>query len=241
MQSSHIFITGSVGIVSLIVWPTKSCAVDIWSGCCEAMIDGISLLTLAHHQHPSSYDNCSLRQATLRRKSAHLWDIIPGATKGYPSPPMSSPPSPTRRPSDLTLPPTHSEQFQPTSTIPPLTSATPAYSTQQTTAPATTSGLAKPDVPAYHPSASFATGLGSATFGSAASPYVSTSYAQPAVAHQRTRSHDARKAKTHVASACINCKRAHLSCDVQRPCTRCVASGKQVSEIHKDRYRFSTD
>jgi hypothetical protein len=37
-----------------------------------------------------------------------------------------------------------------------------------------------------------------------------------------------RKAKAHVASACINCKRAHLSCDVSRPCTRCVSSGKQV-------------
>ncbi|KAK3721005.1 hypothetical protein LTR37_003295 [Vermiconidia calcicola] len=36
-----------------------------------------------------------------------------------------------------------------------------------------------------------------------------------------------RKSKAHVASACINCKRAHLSCDVQRPCARCVASGKQ--------------
>lgn len=39
----------------------------------------------------------------------------------------------------------------------------------------------------------------------------------------------ARRTKAHVASACINCKKAHLSCDVQRPCGRCVASGKQVS------------
>lgn len=38
-----------------------------------------------------------------------------------------------------------------------------------------------------------------------------------------------RRAKSHVASACVNCKRAHLSCDVQRPCTRCVGSGRQVS------------
>jgi hypothetical protein len=38
-----------------------------------------------------------------------------------------------------------------------------------------------------------------------------------------------RKSKAHVASACFNCKRAHLSCDDQRPCARCVASGKQVS------------
>ncbi|KAK5112614.1 hypothetical protein LTR62_003929 [Meristemomyces frigidus] len=49
-----------------------------------------------------------------------------------------------------------------------------------------------------------------------------------------------RRAKTHVASACINCKRAHLSCDVQRPCSRCVSSGKQdtcVDVQHKKRGR----
>lgn len=38
----------------------------------------------------------------------------------------------------------------------------------------------------------------------------------------------ARRTKAHVASACVNCKKAHLSCDIQRPCGRCVASGKQV-------------
>ncbi|KAK3073605.1 hypothetical protein LTR53_004660 [Teratosphaeriaceae sp. CCFEE 6253] len=49
-----------------------------------------------------------------------------------------------------------------------------------------------------------------------------------------------RRSKTHVASACVNCKRAHLSCDVQRPCARCVASGKQdtcVDVQHKKRGR----
>jgi hypothetical protein len=194
------------------------------------MIDGGSLLTLAHHQRPSSYDNVSsLRHATLRRKSAHLWDTAHGATSGYPSPPMSSPPSPSRRPSDLTLPSTRSEQFLPIST--PLTSSTPVHSLQQTTSPSATFGLAKSDVPAYHPPATFATGLGSAvTFGSTSGQYATTQYAPPPpTSHQRITSHDARKAKTHVASACVNCKRAHLSCDVQRPCARCVASGKQVS------------
>jgi hypothetical protein len=39
----------------------------------------------------------------------------------------------------------------------------------------------------------------------------------------------ARRTKAHVASACVNCKKAHLSCDVQRPCGRCVSSGKHVS------------
>ncbi|RPA89772.1 hypothetical protein L873DRAFT_1639656, partial [Choiromyces venosus 120613-1] len=36
-----------------------------------------------------------------------------------------------------------------------------------------------------------------------------------------------RRTKSHVASACINCKKAHLACDVRRPCPRCVGLGKQ--------------
>jgi hypothetical protein len=40
-----------------------------------------------------------------------------------------------------------------------------------------------------------------------------------------------RRAKAHVARACQNCKKAHLSCDDARPCARCVASGKQVMEL----------
>ncbi|KAK8156372.1 hypothetical protein BKA80DRAFT_136940 [Phyllosticta citrichinensis] len=50
----------------------------------------------------------------------------------------------------------------------------------------------------------------------------------------------ARRNKAHVASACVNCKRAHLSCDVQRPCMRCVASGKEATCFdvqHKKRGR----
>jgi Fungal Zn(2)-Cys(6) binuclear cluster domain len=38
-----------------------------------------------------------------------------------------------------------------------------------------------------------------------------------------------RRAKAHVARACQNCKKAHLSCDEARPCARCVSSDKQVS------------
>ncbi|CZT24106.1 uncharacterized protein RCC_09823 [Ramularia collo-cygni] len=63
-----------------------------------------------------------------------------------------------------------------------------------------------------------------------------TSQNEPPTATSRV----GRKAKAHVASACINCKRAHLSCDVSRPCARCVASGKQDSCVdvqHKKRGR----
>jgi hypothetical protein len=40
-----------------------------------------------------------------------------------------------------------------------------------------------------------------------------------------------RRAKAHVASACVNCKRKHLGCDSARPCRRCVQAGKAVSYI----------
>ncbi|KAK9727643.1 hypothetical protein K7432_001675 [Basidiobolus ranarum] len=46
--------------------------------------------------------------------------------------------------------------------------------------------------------------------------------------------------KTHVPSACANCKKAHLACDVSRPCKRCLAMGKTDTCIdiqHKKRGR----
>ncbi|KAL0944651.1 uncharacterized protein CTRU02_202538 [Colletotrichum truncatum] len=49
-----------------------------------------------------------------------------------------------------------------------------------------------------------------------------------------------RKTKGHVASACVPCKRAHLRCDAQRPCSRCTSNGKEDACIdvqHKKRGR----
>ncbi|KAK5998562.1 hypothetical protein PT974_00943 [Cladobotryum mycophilum] len=49
-----------------------------------------------------------------------------------------------------------------------------------------------------------------------------------------------RKTKGHVASACVPCKRAHLRCDAQRPCSRCLGNGKEDACIdvqHKKRGR----
>ncbi|QUC20183.1 uncharacterized protein UV8b_04424 [Ustilaginoidea virens] len=49
-----------------------------------------------------------------------------------------------------------------------------------------------------------------------------------------------RKSKGHVASACVPCKRAHLRCDAQRPCSRCLSNGKDdacVDVQHKKRGR----
>ncbi|KAJ1919532.1 hypothetical protein H4219_001886 [Mycoemilia scoparia] len=36
-----------------------------------------------------------------------------------------------------------------------------------------------------------------------------------------------RQIKSHVPSACTNCKKAHLACDISRPCNRCISIGKQ--------------
>ena len=45
-----------------------------------------------------------------------------------------------------------------------------------------------------------------------------------------------RRSKTHVASACVNCKQKHLGCDSSRPCRRCVSSGKEVRDIDISAY-----
>ncbi|RPA82820.1 hypothetical protein BJ508DRAFT_413981 [Ascobolus immersus RN42] len=36
-----------------------------------------------------------------------------------------------------------------------------------------------------------------------------------------------KKPKSHVPSACVHCKKAHLGCGVERPCQRCISLGKQ--------------
>ena len=45
----------------------------------------------------------------------------------------------------------------------------------------------------------------------------------------QTTTRQRRRPKAQVASACWKCKRDHLSCDVERPCKRCVNSGQEVS------------
>ena len=41
----------------------------------------------------------------------------------------------------------------------------------------------------------------------------------------------ARRAKAHVPSACVNCKKKHLACETKRPCNRCMQTGKEVSDF----------
>lgn len=201
------------------------------------MIEGSSLLTFAHQ--PLANGNFDLRYKSLRRKSAYLWDSARGESWGNPSPPMSSPPSPKRRTSDLTLPSTLSKQIVPAPTV-STSVATPAHSLEQGTTFIASLGITQAGHPACHPPASFMTGTRGVPLTSAAGQYYSTACPPPALTAAQTTPQASRKAKTHVASACGNCRRSHLSCDVQRPCARCISSGKQES-ILAHRNKDSSD
>ena len=50
----------------------------------------------------------------------------------------------------------------------------------------------------------------------------------------------ARRAKAHVPSACVNCKKKHLACETKRPCNRCVQNGKEVSPGNTSLVCFSS-
>ena len=47
----------------------------------------------------------------------------------------------------------------------------------------------------------------------------------------------ARRAKAHVPSACVNCKRKHLACETRRPCNRCLQAGKEVNFLPTNPYK----
>lgn len=175
-----------------------------------------------------------LRPSAHKRKFESIWGYGLRGALGYPSPPMSSPPSPSRPPPELYLTTTH-EQYVPNvstattgpiifsgppSTYPSLqpTSTQPYYG-QQAFAPSYPIQATAPQ--------SISAGPAHAQFFQSPAPGTLVSAPTPAIAGPSS-GRGGRKSKAHVASACINCKRAHLSCDVQRPCARCVASGKQV-------------
>ncbi|KAM5348177.1 hypothetical protein ACJ41O_008001 [Fusarium nematophilum] len=71
-------------------------------------------------------------------------------------------------------------------------------------------------------------------------PYPSPARPTAAENQPMTSPKSQRKTKGHVASACVPCKRAHLRCDAQRPCSRCITNGKEESCVdvqHKKRGR----
>ena len=193
----------------------------------QVVVDPVALSTVDRIHYPE-------RKGPSKRKFDSLLSDITAGNAGYPSPPMSSPPSPSRQPLESTQEYLGgSVSTAPESSIPrqafqpPLTFSTPHD--QPLLAPPT-----YPGPPPYPTSTSHQVetyqGRSTFTFGaSSGGPAPAASGASSAVgATGPTSTRAVRRSKAHVASACINCKRAHLSCDVQRPCARCVASGKQV-------------
>ena len=173
------------------------------------------------------------------------WQVVPS----YPSPPMSSPPSPQRKVSDIQPPPV--------TTYAEIALSAPVTST---TSSSTSSIFSIPAVPSILPTTSQQTSSQAFAFTTTATPseeprtYSSSSnesvlYRRGSVSSASNvpeslptagpsagpaspdQGRGGRKTKTHVANACNNCKRAHLSCDVERPCGRCVATGKTVSSL----------
>ncbi|KAI5371492.1 hypothetical protein J4E82_009800 [Alternaria postmessia] len=177
--------------------------------------------------------------------------------QGYPSPPMSESHSPSRRPAQsvesarLSYPPlAGTSQRQDSLTQPPTlpsvydprsTSAAHALPLQRAPYPGEPQHRGQglhypPGRPLEHQPYSHAIphnyGYGYQNPG--LPPYAGVQHPRPMVQQgamiappPARPTKPARRTKAHVASACVNCKKAHLSCDIQRPCGRCVASGKQ--------------
>lgn len=191
----------------------------------------------------------TLPKGTLKRKFSTLVASPRQNDLSYPSPPMSSPPSPSRTQAELTYGDSRTSVQNIASREDPVTTFGPALATSlPTILPLSTSAdLPQPSIAAAFPTAPSVpppyqpptpslplAGHVPRTFGFGGprlEPNVGAVPVVPSAAseHGPAPTRGGRKAKAHVASACINCKRAHLSCDVQRPCGRCVATGKQVS------------
>ena len=180
--------------------------------------------------------------------------------QGYPSPPMSEPHSPTRRPAQTSEPLRHSYHAPVGATqrteggipLPPPSSALFQHQSALTIQSAPQRqlypGESQPGGQHVHHQAGrpveqlpYGTVQVPQNYPYGYSPadvpaYTSSHHAGPMgrqsamLAPPSARpTKPARRTKAHVASACVNCKKAHLSCDIQRPCGRCVSSGKQVS------------
>ena len=154
----------------------------------------------------------------------------------YPSPPMSNPSSPPQTaPEQLGATTSGARSFIPAGAIAP-----PPGFGNQPPAPPSVQQPSKllPPPPAGQlfsipPPTSYGAPYPTSAFGAVQGQQATPTGAIASSSVSPTMSRPARKSKSHVASACINCKRAHLSCDVNRPCARCVASGKQVKTLTK--------
>lgn len=196
--------------------------------------------------HLGAVDTQSLAEPGLRGLASEA---------SYPSPPMSNPPSPSVSARSTTEVEIANPPFRTLTTVASPKASTapytlPAISSSLTSDPSqspiqpwhnyTSSAADQPlSSPAPRGTAS-AADLATMEILSSA-PRIAESRSAQALLSQNSlersnisreqnvsRSRQTRRTKAHVASACVNCKKAHLSCDIQRPCTRCVATGKQV-------------
>ncbi|PTB80406.1 hypothetical protein M440DRAFT_1125210 [Trichoderma longibrachiatum ATCC 18648] len=215
--------------------------------------------------HPRAYPNparCAFDLSWGRKELST--EESAGRSRAYPSPPMSgSPPLPLRtaheagsrgesqsyyaprlleglRGGPAPAPPTsHRDQASPiTRSYPPepTTRSPYAYPRPEDT------GRTVPYPPQHHHG--MPQGIPAAPYFNSASSnleaYPVPDRPQAAEPQPLTSPKTQRKTKGHVASACVPCKKAHLRCDAQRPCSRCLGNGKEdacVDVQHKKRGR----
>ncbi|XEU95633.1 hypothetical protein FSHL1_000917 [Fusarium sambucinum] len=187
--------------------------------------------------------------------------------RAYPSPPMSgSPPLPPRQPQDSgdrrqppvgypapNQPDTYwsslSQQQSTDNRGPPNMQTTLPRLFQQGPPDHSPFSYRRPDDPASRhvsyiqsgaPPMSQQAGYIPPTVPGVSSPFASSARSSIIDNQPMTSPKSQRKTKGHVASACVPCKRAHLRCDAQRPCSRCITNGKEDACIdvqHKKRGR----
>ncbi|KIX04403.1 uncharacterized protein Z518_05271 [Rhinocladiella mackenziei CBS 650.93] len=189
-------------------------------------------------KHRSSIDSSRFTvDLTLPKPiAAPVWASIP-------TPPMSGspPPEPPTEPPQIAgrrrkrshTPPTSTTAVA-TSPITPLEHTAPRLGAQGRGGETLAELVVQPGLygPNYPPPASYPS--------ASSQPGTSVSRPEPRYALSPISPRATRKPKPHVASACINCKKKHLRCDNERPCRRCVQSGKEdtcVDVEHKKRGR----
>ena len=154
----------------------------------------------------------------------------------YPSPPMSNPASPAQQSSHGSEDIEDNQDVTMLSIAPSEPSNNPNIKTSVSTAqtrPIRTRSSSPPipgaGIPGTHTSPRPGLSQAQSSTQAETQPEISSQDVSAAQHAAAIASRSGRRSKSHVANACGNCKRAHLSCDVQRPCNRCVSTGKTVS------------
>jgi hypothetical protein len=178
------------------------------------------------HLYPKKF---ALELSLSKTTPAPNWAPLPSPPMSG-SPPAEDPPEPPqvagrRRKRSATPPPgttgTTAASQTPTEQDPSRRRATQQPGALELAATA----VPAPSYPSSHLSAqSFGYGPSGPSIINSAASTLETQLGSGDVAPRATR-----KTKAHVASACVNCKKKHLRCDNERPCRRCVQSGKEVS------------